>query len=148
MCVIGTSVGRALCLDCSVIVGSIKSHPGKFLTCFPAQLEHSSNPTQGAQGVVLFSLVMRASFLFSLPITVLQMEARSAVHLHGLNKGLEMKIIELQLRLDEGERQRMAAQDLWNNEKINYEQVHTLLWQNPSLRTPLKQGIKFPTMYM
>ena len=51
------------------------------------------------------------------------MEARSVTHLQGLNKGLEIKIIELQLRLDEGERERMAAQDLWNNQKVNYEQV-------------------------
>ena len=53
-----------------------------------------------------------------------QMEARSVTHLQGLNKGLEIKIIELQLRLDEGERERMAAQDIWNNQKINYEQVY------------------------
>ncbi|CAI8048328.1 Unconventional myosin-Va [Geodia barretti] len=54
----------------------------------------------------------------------LKMEARSVTHLQGLNKGLEIKIIELQLRLDEGERERMAAQDLWNNQKVNYEQVN------------------------
>ena len=45
-------------------------------------------------------------------------------HLQNLNNGLEMKIIELQLRLDKGERERMAAQDVWNNQKMNYQQVY------------------------
>ena len=52
-----------------------------------------------------------------------QMEARSVTHLHSLNKGLERKIIELQLRLVEGERERQAAQELWNLQKRNYEEV-------------------------
>ena len=40
-----------------------------------------------------------------------------------------MKIIELQLRLDEGERQRMAEQELWNTQKHTYEEVcvHNML---------------------
>ena len=44
-------------------------------------------------------------------------------HLHNLNKGLEMKIIELQLKLIEGERERDMAQEQWNIEKHNYEKV-------------------------
>ena len=36
-----------------------------------------------------------------------------------------MKIIELQLRLDQGDRERMAAEELWNSQKQNYEQVQS-----------------------
>ena len=46
-------------------------------------------------------------------------------HLHTLNKGLERKIIELQLRLLDGERERETAQEKWNIEKHNYENVST-----------------------
>ena len=34
-----------------------------------------------------------------------------------------MKIIELQLKLDEGERERQAALNNWNTQKHNYETV-------------------------
>ena len=47
-------------------------------------------------------------------------------HLQNLNGGLEMKIIELQLKLDEGERERQAALNNWNTQKHNYEKVYTL----------------------
>lgn len=65
----------------------------------------------------------------SLPI---QLEARSVTHLQSLNKGLELKVIELQLKLVEKETERQTAEEQWNRQKCSYEEVHT--------QTSLAQG--------
>ena len=60
-----------------------------------------------------------------------QLEARSVTHLQSLNKGLERKVIELQLKLVEKERERQAAQEQWNLQKCSYEKVLYVLILTP-----------------
>lgn len=64
----------------------------------------------------------------------LQLEARSVTHLQGLNKGLERKVIELQMKLVDKEMELQTAQEQWNMQKCSYEEVYTctheIIWSD------------------